>query len=65
MEMISTHARLMIETLLSVHALANMYRVSGNEETRKTAAEWLPGLEWQMKCLKSELERTEDRTDAA
>lgn len=55
MEMASTHARIMIETLLSVHALANMLRASGDDEYRKTAAGWLPGLEWQLACLKREL----------
>lgn len=65
MEMVSTHAKIMIETLLSVHALANMLRASGNDEYRKTAAGWLPSLEWQMTCLKRELTRTEQRADDA
>ena len=64
MEMISTHAKIMIETLLSVHALGNMLRASGNDEYRKTAAGWLPSLEDQMACLKRELMRKEAASEA-
>lgn len=58
MENISTHARLMIDALLSVHALANMYRSSDNKEYVKTAAGWLPNLEDQFRSLKEEINKT-------
>lgn len=44
MEMTSTHTRLLIEVLLSVHALSNMYRSSENKEYMRSAAEWLPRI---------------------
>ena len=54
-ELGSTYSRLMIESLLSVHALTNMYRVNGDRETRRRASEWLPILEKQLAALKYEL----------
>jgi hypothetical protein len=57
-ELGSIFARAMIDTLLSVHALTNMHRSSGNDEYRKTAAGWIPHLEDQLKALKRELEPT-------
>lgn len=54
-ELGSTHAQEMIKTLLNVHALTNMHRSSGNDEYRKTAAEWLPTLDWQLKALRDSL----------
>jgi hypothetical protein len=57
MEAASTYAKIMIETLLNVHALTNMYRSSGNDEYRDGAARWMPALEEQLKSLKRELER--------
>jgi hypothetical protein len=56
-ETASIFAQSMIETLLHVHALSNMHRASGNEEYRKTAADWLPSLESQFRSLKEELTR--------
>jgi hypothetical protein len=57
MELGSTYSKLMIETLLSVHALTNMHRSSGNEEYRKTAAGWLPSLKENLKSLEDALTR--------
>lgn len=54
-EMASTHARLMIEALLNVHALANMHRGSGDDEYRKTAAGWLDQLERELSNLRYSL----------
>ena len=55
MEMGSTFSKLLIEQLLNVHGLTNMHRSSGNEEYRKTAADWLPQLETNLAALKREL----------
>jgi hypothetical protein len=55
MEQGSTHAKIMIEILLNVHALTNMYRSSKDEEYRKSAAQWIPALESQFGSLKYEL----------
>lgn len=57
MEMASTHAKLLIETLLNVHALTNMHRWCENDEYRRSAAGWLPTLERGFADLKRELER--------
>lgn len=51
----SVFVRTMIENLLNVHALMNMYRVSENEEYRKSAADWLPCLESNLADLRREL----------
>lgn len=51
----STYAKIMIETLLHVHALTNMHRASDDDEYRKKAAAWLPDLERQLQWLKREL----------
>lgn len=61
METASTHAGLMIANLLSVHALANMHRASGNDEYRNSAAEWLPTLERQMAELRRALSPTQEQ----
>lgn len=55
MEQASTCARTMIEMLLHIHALSNMHRASGNEEFRKSAADWLPTIESQLRSLRREL----------
>lgn len=54
-ELGSTYAAEMIKSLLSVVALTNMHRASGNDEYRKAAAGWLPTLESQMLGLRREL----------
>lgn len=59
LELGSTYVRLMIEQLLHVHALTNMYRSSDNKQYLKTAADWLPSLESLMKDLRRELEEHE------
>lgn len=59
-EVASTFAQEMIKSLLSVHALTNMHRVSGDDEYRKTAAGWLPALESQFAALKRELQKVEN-----
>lgn len=51
----SVIARNMIEQLLSVHACMNMYRSSNDKHYKKTAAEWLPHIERELKALKEEL----------
>jgi len=56
-EMASTHAKLAIEALLSVHALANMHRASGNEEYRKTALDWFKRIEQHVEAAKLDLKR--------
>lgn len=56
-ELGSTYAKSMIETLLNVYALTNLHRASGNEEHRKAAAGWLPALENQLASLKRELSK--------
>ena len=56
MELASVHAKLMIDTLLSVHALTNMHRSSENDHYRRTAANWIPTLERQLAALKDALE---------
>ncbi|MHA6684443.1 hypothetical protein [Mesorhizobium sp. A556] len=61
-ELGSTYARLMIETLLHVHALTNMHRSSGVEDHRKAAANWLPTLESQMNALRRELSEPAGRS---
>lgn len=55
MEMGSTYAKLMIETLLNVHGLCNMHRSSDNDEHRKVAAQWIPTLDDLYASLKREL----------
>jgi hypothetical protein len=54
-ELGSVYARGMIEMLLHVHALMNMYRSSDNDEYRKSAADWVPRLESQFASLKHAL----------
>jgi hypothetical protein len=57
MEVASQYTKQMIETLLNVHALTNMHRSSENDEYLKSAARWLPTLEWQFKLIKDELNK--------
>ena len=54
-ELASVYARSMIESLLQVHALSNMYRSSDKEEYRESAAAWLPMLEQSFNSLKYDL----------
>lgn len=61
MEMASTYSKIMIEQLLNVHGLANMYRSSNDEEYLKTAADWLPNLEGTFVNLKRELKKGTDK----
>lgn len=63
-EYASIHAKIMVETLLSVIALTNMHRASGNDEYRKSAAGWLPALDRQMASLREELERVPSPSQA-
>jgi hypothetical protein len=55
-ELTSTHAKLAIEMLLSVHALANLAKGSGNIEHLKAAAGWLPKIEEQLRAIRSDIE---------
>lgn len=59
-ELASTYAKTMIEALLNVHALACMHRASGNDEHRRSAADWLPSLDQQLSALRRELTATKD-----
>lgn len=61
MEFASQISKNLIETLLNVHALTNMHRSSDNEDYRKSAAGWLPSLEFQFARLKEEL--TKEKND--
>lgn len=61
-EQAATYAKCMIDSLLSVHALANMHRASGNDEYRQTATRWLPILENQLRNLREELTRANGGT---
>lgn len=54
-EIASVHASNMITSLLSVHALTNMHRSSGNDHYRKSAAGWLPTLEREFDSLRTAL----------
>jgi len=58
-EMASTHAKLAIENLLHVFALANMHRTSGNDEYRKTALAWFDKIEQQVSAAKADLKRND------
>ena len=59
LEQASTYAKTLIETLVSVHALACMYRSSGHPEYANSAARWIPSLESQFASLTSELKAME------
>jgi hypothetical protein len=56
-EMASTYAAAMVNSLMSVHALTNMHRASGNDEYRRSAADWLPSLERQFAGLRAALSK--------
>lgn len=56
METVSTFAKVAIEQLLNVHALACMARASGNAEHMKSAAEWLPRIEETIRSMRRELD---------
>lgn len=56
MENVSTLAKIAIEQLLSVHALACMARASGKAEHMRGAAEWLPHIEDTLKSMRRDLE---------
>lgn len=56
METVSTLAKIAIEQILNVHALACMARASGNTEHMDRAAEWLPNIEDTIKSMRRELE---------
>ncbi len=56
-ELASTHAKLAIEALLSVYALTNMHRASGNDTYRKTALKWFKKIEEHIAAAKADLEQ--------
>lgn len=60
MEMGSTYTKLMIDVLVNIHALTNMYRASGNKEYQKAATQWLPRLKGLMVDLERELEEKKE-----
>lgn len=53
-EQASTVAKAMIETLMNLHALACMYRASGDTSYHEGAANWLPYLRSLMRSLEDE-----------
>lgn len=55
-ETVSTYAKIAIEQLLNVHALACMARSSDNAEYMKSAADWLPSIEATIKNMRAELD---------
>jgi hypothetical protein len=55
-ETVSTFAKIAIEQLLNVHALACMARASGRTEHMDRAAEWLPKIEETMASMRREIE---------
>lgn len=55
-EMMSIHIQNMMESLISAHALANMYRVSNNKETLQYVEDWVPRIESSLNSLKREIE---------
>ena len=55
METVSTLAKVAIEQLLNVHALACMARASGNKEHMSQAAAWLPHIEYTIATMRREL----------
>lgn len=57
----TTYAPIIIENLLNVIALANMYKISCRRETRQAALDWLPQIERLVSLLRRELES--DRFD--
>ncbi len=56
-ESAATHAKLAIDALLSVYALANMHRASSNDEYRVTALCWFKRIEQHVEAAKADLER--------
>ena len=57
MENVSTLAKIAIEQLLSVHALASYARASGNNEHLQSAAGWLPKIEDTLRAMRCDLEQ--------
>lgn len=54
-------AEALIGNLVNVVALMGMYRATGNEEYRQTAAGWLDRLDQNMASLRRELTREYDK----
>lgn len=52
----STYAPILVEYLLSVIALSNMYKINCRRETRQEALNWMPVIERLVSSLRSELE---------
>lgn len=50
-----SRARIMIEQLLNVHALASYYRANGNVGHLATARGWLPIIKDTFKALEEDL----------
>lgn len=63
MEYASAIAKGMIEMLLNVHALTNMHRASDRDDYRRSAAGWIPLLEFQMQTLKEQLQKPEEKRE--
>jgi hypothetical protein len=62
MENISTNAKIAIEQLLSVHALACMARASNNPEYFKGAYDWLSRIEETIKIMREELRKPPEKS---
>jgi uncharacterized protein YyaL (SSP411 family) len=51
----SIYSKILIDNLLHVYALTNMYGATGNEEYRKSASGWISNIERTFDSLKREL----------
>lgn len=56
-EDVSTYARNLIENLLAMHALANMYRASNDREYLGAAGRWMPHVDRNVENLRAEFAR--------
>lgn len=52
----TTYAPMIVQDLLNVIALANMYKINCRKETRECALDWMPQIESCVAFLRRELE---------
>lgn len=62
LEMVPAQVQGLIENLLNVHALANMYRANNHPTHAKGAMQWLPVLERQFRSLRESLTPDDSNT---
>lgn len=60
-EMASIHTKNAIDMLLSVHALTNMHRGSGNSEYAKTALAWFDKIETEIRSARRDIETSKEQ----